>query len=86
MITNNTLLFQQDNIETEYKFARTQLWADYIGDGVPTLPPPINLIPTPKFIYRIVSKLTFKCFGIPRKEPCLPGVRKNTLIIVVNRF
>ncbi|XP_031571228.1 short transient receptor potential channel 4-like isoform X2 [Actinia tenebrosa] len=63
----------EDNIETEYKFARTQLWADYIGDGVPTLPPPINLIPTPKFIYRNLSKLTFKCFGFPRKEPCLPG-------------
>ncbi|KAK3700700.1 hypothetical protein QZH41_015647 [Actinostola sp. cb2023] len=67
----------EDNIETEYKFARTQLWADYIGDSVPTLPPPLNLIPTPKFISKQVSKLTFRFFGFPKTEPCFPGVAQQ---------
>jgi len=60
----------EDNIETEYKFARAQLWADYIGDGVATLPPPLNLIPSPKSILRWACKLTNKCFGVPRRLPC----------------
>lgn len=60
----------EDNIETEYKFARAQLWADYIGDGVATLPPPLNLIPSPKSIVRWACKLTNRCFGVPRRLPC----------------
>ncbi|XP_001637374.2 short transient receptor potential channel 4 isoform X2 [Nematostella vectensis] len=61
----------EDNIETEYKFARTQLWTDYIGDAVPTLPPPLNLLPTPKYIVRLLCKLSNRCCGVPRKVPCL---------------
>lgn len=60
----------EDNIETEYKFARAQLWADYIGDGVATLPPPLNLIPSPKSIVRWACKLTNRCFGVPKRLPC----------------
>jgi len=60
----------EDNIETEYKFARAQLWADYIGDGVATLPPPLNLIPSPKSLVRWACKLTNRCFGVPKKLPC----------------
>ncbi|XP_068758864.1 short transient receptor potential channel 4-like [Montipora capricornis] len=60
----------EDNIETEYKFARAQLWADYIGDGVATLPPPMNLIPSPKSVVRLACRLTKKCFGVPNRLPC----------------
>lgn len=60
----------EDNIETEYKFARAQLWADYIGDGVATLPPPLNLIPSPKSVVRWACKLTNRCFGVPKRLPC----------------
>lgn len=69
-----SLLFPQDNIETEYKFARAQLWADYIGDGVATLPPPLNLIPSPKSVARWACKLTNRCFGVPEKLPCFTNV------------
>jgi len=68
--------FPQDNIETEYKFARAQLWADYIGDGVATLPPPLNLIPSPKSVVRWACKLTNRCFGVPKKLPCCTNVSR----------
>lgn len=73
MLRSDTMLnfkYSQDNIETEYKFARAQLWADYIGDGVATLPPPLNLIPSPKSIVRWACKLTNRCFGVPKRLPC----------------
>lgn len=71
-----SVLFPQDNIETEYKFARAQLWADYIGDGVATLPPPLNLIPSPKSVVRWACKLTNRCFGVPKRLPCCTNVSR----------
>ena len=35
----------------EWKFARTNLYIDFIRDGN-VLPVPLNLIPTPKAVYR----------------------------------
>ena len=76
------LYFSQDNIETEYKFARAQLWADYIGDGVATLPPPLNLIPSPKSIVRWACKLTNRCFGVPKRLPCCTNVSVNFISFI----
>ena len=38
----------------EWKFARTNLWMSYFGGGA-TVPPPFNMIPTPKGILRTVG-------------------------------
>ncbi|XP_037793862.1 transient receptor potential protein-like [Penaeus monodon] len=38
--------------DTEWKFARTTLWLSYFEDGG-TVPPPFNVIPTPKGIMRL---------------------------------
>ncbi|XP_068921386.1 short transient receptor potential channel 5 [Petaurus breviceps papuanus] len=38
---------QQDHADIEWKFARTKLWMSYFDEGA-TLPPPFNIIPSPK--------------------------------------
>ena len=60
------------------------MWADYIGDGVATLPPPLNLIPSPKTIVRWVFKLTNKCFGVPQRLPCC--LKVSILSMLVNFY
>lgn len=37
----------QEHADVEWKFARTKLWLSYFEDGA-TVPPPFNIIPTPK--------------------------------------
>mgnify|MGYP001328212473 CR=1 FL=1 len=37
----------QEKADTEWKFARSKLWISYFEEGG-TLPPPFNIIPTPK--------------------------------------
>ena len=49
----------QDNSDTEWKFARSKLWMSYFGDGG-TVPPPFNIIPTPKAGWRVISWLLEK--------------------------
>lgn len=43
------LVFIQERSDTEWKFARTQLWMSYFEDGG-TVPPPFNLFPTTKML------------------------------------
>ena len=42
----------QDDEDVEWKFARAQLYMDFIQEGG-TLPPPLNIIPSPKSIARL---------------------------------
>ena len=39
----------------EWKFARSKLWLSYFDEGR-TLPPPFNLIPSPKSFYYLVLR------------------------------
>ena len=41
-----------EQADVEWKFARTKLWISYFDNGA-TVPPPFNIIPTPKSIMRI---------------------------------
>ncbi|CAH1777716.1 unnamed protein product [Owenia fusiformis] len=42
-----------DQADTEWKFARSKLWMSYFEEGG-TVPPPFNIIPTPKTIWYIL--------------------------------
>ena len=46
----------QEKADTEWKFARSKLWISYFEEGG-TLPPPFNIIPTPKEPAMYVGKL-----------------------------
>ncbi|CAG0918283.1 unnamed protein product [Notodromas monacha] len=43
-----------EKADSEWKFARTELWLKYFEPGS-TLPPPFNLIPSPKTILRLLK-------------------------------
>ncbi|KAF3837448.1 hypothetical protein F7725_004912 [Dissostichus mawsoni] len=46
---NNSYQLIADHADIEWKFARTKLWMSYFDEGG-TLPPPFNIIPSPKSI------------------------------------
>ena len=43
----------QNDSDTEWKFARSKLWMSYFEEGA-TVPPPFNIIPSPKTLYHII--------------------------------
>ncbi|CAG0902287.1 unnamed protein product, partial [Darwinula stevensoni] len=54
------LIFEKADVE--WKFARSKLWISYFEEGG-TVPPPFNIIPTPKTIYYILRWLYRKMCG-----------------------
>uniref|UniRef100_A0AAY4D108 Transient receptor ion channel domain-containing protein n=1 Tax=Denticeps clupeoides TaxID=299321 RepID=A0AAY4D108_9TELE len=46
---NNSYQLIADHADIEWKFARTKLWMSYFDEGG-TLPPPFNVIPSPKSV------------------------------------
>merc|ERR1719384_2853876 len=51
--------------DTEWKFARSKLWISYFEDGG-TVPPPFNIIPTPKTLYYFFKWIYNKLFTLRR--------------------
>ncbi|XP_058270658.1 short transient receptor potential channel 5-like [Hemibagrus wyckioides] len=47
---NNSYQLIADHADIEWKFARTKLWMSYFDEGG-TLPPPFNIIPSPKSLW-----------------------------------
>ncbi|CAH1159814.1 unnamed protein product [Phaedon cochleariae] len=48
---SNSYQIISERSDTEWKFARSRLWVNYFDDG-DTLPPPFNILPTPKIFLR----------------------------------
>lgn len=46
----------QDHADIEWKFARTKLWMSYFDEGG-TLPPPFNIVPSPKSFWYLLMWL-----------------------------
>lgn len=65
----NPCFVVQSEADTEWKFARTKLYMEYINDDC-TLPVPFNIIPTPKAIVYIVQFFWKK---IRKPEPEIRG-------------
>ncbi|KAF5403392.1 Transient receptor potential cation channel gamma isoform D [Paragonimus heterotremus] len=54
-ITTGSLVRFQQQVDVEWKFARSKLWISYFAEGC-TVPVPFNLLPTPKsFMYFLQS-------------------------------
>ncbi|XP_034533148.1 short transient receptor potential channel 5-like [Notolabrus celidotus] len=56
---NNSYQLIADHADIEWKFARTKLWMSYFDEGG-TLPPPFNIIPSPKSILYLLVWLHTK--------------------------
>ncbi|XP_022343320.2 short transient receptor potential channel 7-like isoform X5 [Crassostrea virginica] len=59
MMSRSFELIQEDS-DTEWKFARSKLYMDYIKSGA-TLPIPFNMIPSPKSVWKLCSRIS-SCF------------------------
>ncbi|CAH1959081.1 unnamed protein product [Acanthoscelides obtectus] len=52
---SNSYQIISERSDTEWKFARSRLWVNYFDEG-DTLPPPFNIVPTPKFMLKPCRK------------------------------
>ncbi|CAM4750907.1 unnamed protein product [Rotaria magnacalcarata] len=59
---SNSYQYIANSTETEWKFARAKLWISYFEDGC-TLPPPFNIVPSPKSICYIFIFIYSRVFG-----------------------
>ncbi|GAB6020472.1 hypothetical protein CHUAL_003162 [Chamberlinius hualienensis] len=66
-----------DKADVEWKFARGKLWISYFEEGA-TVPPPFNVIPTPKSIYYLFRWFYRRIYGRSRaaKKEHLKTIRK----------
>ncbi|OTF80222.1 transient receptor potential-gamma protein-like protein [Euroglyphus maynei] len=71
------LLMFGEQSDTEWKFARSKLWISYFSDGA-TVPPPFNIIPTPKTVLHTILWLANLCLGKTKRG-------KNEVIRTIKR-
>ncbi|XP_022106370.1 short transient receptor potential channel 4-like isoform X2 [Acanthaster planci] len=64
---SNTYNLTEENADTEWKFHRAAVWASYLRP-VATLPPPFNLIPSLKTVYRLFRCACQICSGCTRRR------------------
>ena len=62
MITK-TLDSIEENIDTEWKFSRSGIYADFISDDS-RLPSPFNVFPSVRKLLRLLNKLDSMCFNL----------------------
>ncbi|KAG5869514.1 hypothetical protein JTB14_035111 [Gonioctena quinquepunctata] len=68
---SNSYQIISERSDTEWKFARSRLWVGYFEDG-DTLPPPFNILPSPKIIFGKLGcgkeKTRTKSFKVKSRE------------------
>ncbi|XP_072517556.1 short transient receptor potential channel 5-like [Salminus brasiliensis] len=65
---NNSYQLIADHADIEWKFARTKLWMSYFDEGG-TLPPPFNIIPSPKSVWYLCVWLHSRLCGQGKPRP-----------------
>ncbi|XP_076833136.1 short transient receptor potential channel 4b [Brachyhypopomus gauderio] len=58
---NNSYQHIADHADIEWKFARTKLWMSYFEEGG-TLPPPFNIVPSPKSMWYLLTWIKINVF------------------------
>nr|pir protein R06B10.4 [imported] - Caenorhabditis elegans [Caenorhabditis elegans] len=81
---SNSYQYISDQADIEWKFARSRLFLEYFDDTA-TLPPPFNIVPSPKSIYYCLHYLTKKlcnCTKLqqPSKQKSMRVESKNLAI------
>ncbi|KAI4877491.1 hypothetical protein NFI96_015053, partial [Prochilodus magdalenae] len=64
---NNSYQHIADHADMEWKFARTKLWMSYFEEGG-TLPPPFNIIPSPKSMWYLIRWIKRNIFKMTAKK------------------
>ncbi|ESO12412.1 hypothetical protein HELRODRAFT_63393 [Helobdella robusta] len=71
----------EDHADREWKFARTKLWMGYFDDGS-TLPPPFNILISPKSIYyflRSIKLLVYKILYCCHIKPSTKKMMRKSM-------
>ncbi|CAL4075123.1 unnamed protein product, partial [Meganyctiphanes norvegica] len=84
---SNSFMIISERSDTEWKFARTKLWLSYFEDGG-TVPPPFNVIPTPKGIMRALGIRGERVRGsMKQKTRKLADIKHmNVMRLLVRRY
>merc|ERR1711874_927484 len=84
---SNSYQIIAERSDTEWKFARTKLWLSYFEDGG-TVPPPFNVIPTPKGIMRALGIRPTRMRGSMKKKTRQMADIKhmNVMRLLVRRY
>jgi len=84
---SNSYQIIAERSDTEWKFARTKLWLSYFEDGG-TVPPPFNIIPTPKGIMRALGIRGERIRGsMKKKTRKMADVKHmNVMRLLVRRY
>lgn len=61
----NAIILYQERADIEWKFARSKLWISYFEEGG-TVPPPFNIVPTPKSVWYVLQWIQKRFFGQSR--------------------
>ena len=56
------MFIRQEQADIEWKFARSKLWMSYFEEGA-TVPPPFNVIPSPKSLFYLIRWFFNKLCG-----------------------
>ncbi|XP_055799575.1 short transient receptor potential channel 5-like isoform X2 [Salvelinus fontinalis] len=73
---NNSYQLIADHADIEWKFARTKLWMSYFDEGG-TLPPPFNIVPSPKSVWYLCVWTHNRLCGRDRPSPDDPRKHEN---------
>uniref|UniRef100_A0AAY5KV86 Transient receptor ion channel domain-containing protein n=1 Tax=Esox lucius TaxID=8010 RepID=A0AAY5KV86_ESOLU len=73
---NNSYQLIADHADIEWKFARTKLWMSYFDEGG-TLPPPFNIIPSPKSVWYLCVWTHNRVCGRGQASPDNPRKHEN---------
>uniref|UniRef100_A0AAZ3Q0Y8 Transient receptor ion channel domain-containing protein n=1 Tax=Oncorhynchus tshawytscha TaxID=74940 RepID=A0AAZ3Q0Y8_ONCTS len=65
---NNSYQLIADHADIEWKFARTKLWMSYFDEGG-TLPPPFNIVPSPKSVWYLCVWMYNRLCGGDQPSP-----------------
>uniref|UniRef100_A0AAY4A1T0 Transient receptor ion channel domain-containing protein n=1 Tax=Denticeps clupeoides TaxID=299321 RepID=A0AAY4A1T0_9TELE len=76
---NNSYQLIADHADIEWKFARTKLWMSYFDEGG-TLPPPFNIVPSPKSVWYLCVWLHTIISDIPSCRLSLQERHADNLI------
>ncbi|KAK4012303.1 hypothetical protein OUZ56_021403 [Daphnia magna] len=83
---NHSYQLISERADTEWKFARSKLWISYFEEGG-TVPPPFNIIPTPKSVWYVIKWAYCQCVGksSPHKKEHMKTIR-NIMRNLVRRY
>ncbi|CDW55245.1 transient receptor potential gamma protein [Trichuris trichiura] len=79
---SNSYQYISNQADVEWKFARSKLWIEYFEE-TGTVPPPFNIIPSPKALYRLIRWFLERLL-LRNSQTCCRSSRETQRLVVRN--